>query len=610
MRYFQTILVVGILWPVLLTGQAAQFPFQRINLDDMSAWKPAAANWRIAGDASADMAVNEAMTAQPGKGVLVNLPTAKLRDNLVSVMEHGDIDLEVDVMMAAHSNSGIYLQGRYEVQVLDSWAKKRPYFGDMGGIYQRWDDSKPEALKGFEGNAPLLSVAKAPGLWQHFRIVFKAPRFDASGRKVANARIEQLWLNGALIHENLELTGPTRGPLAPNEVVKGPILLQGDHGPVAYRNFRYRAYEGDAVSLRNVKYTAYTWDKDGYPNFATMTGGTSGELPGLTWEVAASNNDFANRYTATLRVPESGIVNIKFDAFGGGLLKIGNDTLARPGSWSTTVSRNLPAGDHPVEIQYVKRESWYQPLLGLFAEGQKFRQVALHQASSAALDVPVAPIFVAPQGRRPELLRCFMDVQPDTSKPSIRIVHPINVGYPDGPAYTYDLDCGALVQVWRGRFLEATPMWENRGDGHANPIGSVTLLGVAPQFGPSGRITDTLPTDANYRFGNYTLDENGSPTYEYTMYGYNCSDKIMPSEDGKRLTRAFMAKGGTLQMEYRMAINQQITSVGKGLYIIGDKSYYIQVPAAVKATIRKTADGRQELVAPVGDSGIQYDVVW
>lgn len=105
---------------------------------DLSFWQPTkAGNWRIAGAAEADFRKNHHMTATKGEGVLVNLPDDKNRSNLVSVPEYGDVEVAFDFMMAQHSNSGFYLQGRYEVQLLDSWGRLQPAFNDCGGIFAR-----------------------------------------------------------------------------------------------------------------------------------------------------------------------------------------------------------------------------------------------------------------------------------------------------------------------------------------------------------------------------------------------------------------------------------------------------------------------------------------
>jgi hypothetical protein len=75
-----------------------------------------------------------------------------------------------------------------------------------------------------------------PGQWQSFDVTFRAPRFDASGNKVANALFEKVIHNGVVVHENAEVTGSTRAAAYKDEKSTGPLMLQGDHGPVAYRN--------------------------------------------------------------------------------------------------------------------------------------------------------------------------------------------------------------------------------------------------------------------------------------------------------------------------------------------------------------------------------------
>jgi hypothetical protein len=71
--------------------------------------------------------------------------------------------LKLDYMMAKGSNSGIYLQGRYEVQLLDSWGVRNPRPGDNGGIYERWDEARGKGNEGFQGHAPRHNASRAPG---------------------------------------------------------------------------------------------------------------------------------------------------------------------------------------------------------------------------------------------------------------------------------------------------------------------------------------------------------------------------------------------------------------------------------------------------------------
>jgi len=84
---------------------------------------------------------------------------------------------------------------------LDSWGKQSVSYGDCGGIYQRWDESRPEGQKGYQGYAPRLNASRAPGLWQKLFVSFQAPRFDRYGNKTENACLVVDSLRTRYIHE-------------------------------------------------------------------------------------------------------------------------------------------------------------------------------------------------------------------------------------------------------------------------------------------------------------------------------------------------------------------------------------------------------------------------
>ncbi|MGC4035898.1 MAG: DUF1080 domain-containing protein [Chitinophagaceae bacterium] len=220
-----------------------------ISLDNLDAFQNPGKNWNLAADAVADYTKDQDIKPIAGKGAVVNIVGKSDNTPLTTNESFGDVQIELDFMMTRNSNSGVYLQGRYEVQLFDSWTKLNPTFSDCGGIYQRWDDARGSNNEGYEGIAPLMNVSKAPGLWQHLLIKFRAPKFNDKGEKIANARFDEVYLNGKLIQLQSSVTGPTRSSIFNDEKPTGPLVLQGDHGNVAFRNIQYGPIDETPVEM-------------------------------------------------------------------------------------------------------------------------------------------------------------------------------------------------------------------------------------------------------------------------------------------------------------------------------------------------------------------------
>ena len=203
----------------------------------LASWK-LTKGWEEAGAVTVDPQDAKQLKSEPGQGIIVAGGKGKAND-LLAQEAFGDIEAHVEFMIPSHSNSGVYFMGSYEVQVYDSFGvRKDKYPGiECGGIYPEWINNANS-----RGHSPLVNASLPPGQWQTFDVVFRAPRFNATGKKIANARFVKVVHNGTLVHENVELFGPTRGGLG--EKASGPLRLQGDHGPVAYRNIRIRPLPG------------------------------------------------------------------------------------------------------------------------------------------------------------------------------------------------------------------------------------------------------------------------------------------------------------------------------------------------------------------------------
>ncbi len=226
------ILLISGFCSLLLAGSTSA----RVSLvgKDFSTWRGNTGQWEIVGDTFTNPKNEKLLSSKPGSGIILNGPTGRTR-NILSKAEFGDVRAHIEFMIPKGSNSGVYFMGRYEIQVYDSYGvEKDEYPGiECGGIYERWDNKRN---KGFEGHSPRVNASRAPGQWQTFDVIFRAPRFDKNGRKISNARFEKILHNGVVVHEDVELTGPTRASTYNDEKPTGPLMLQGDHGPVAYRN--------------------------------------------------------------------------------------------------------------------------------------------------------------------------------------------------------------------------------------------------------------------------------------------------------------------------------------------------------------------------------------
>ena len=459
---------------IWLVGTCMAFGQQSsIPLTDLSAFKEPGNSWTLVGDVTVDMNIVNAVKSTKGTGILLNTSTPKKPGfDLYTIKEYGDMILELDYLVAKGANSGIFLQSNYEIQIEDSWTLTNPVSSSNGGAHERWNNDKPEGEKGFDGFAPRQNVSKAPGLWQHIKVVFQAPKFDASGIKIANARLLSVDLNGVTIHENVELTGATRGGFG-TEKALAPLRIQGDQGTVAFRN----------ISISDIP-------------------------------VAPAQN-----------------------------------------------GRRGGGGD-PIYV-----------------------------------DAPVNT-----------MIRSFVDVLP-----GVRSVHAISVGGAQQTAYSYDLDNGTLLHGWHGGFLDATPMWDGRGNGTSRPLGSVTrftskpVLAISKLTTPeSAWVPDTAGT--GFRTKGYVMDSQERPEFKYIIYGTKVTDAVKVMENGQGLTREVTIEQPAKDLYLLLGEVKDINEVSKGLYLVDDKAYYLQFPNGEKPIVRD-ANGKKQLIIPIG-SKLNYSILF
>lgn len=600
-----------------LSAQDAALPFTPIPLSNLSQFDNAGENWEIAGAVAVDRRRDGDLRIIPGTGVLVNRPSEEHAANLFTELEHGDIELELDFLVPKGSNSGIYLMGRYEVQVLDSWGADPLRFSDAGAIYQRWDESRGEGREGYEGHPPRVNASRAPGLWQNIRILFEAPRFDSQGRKIADARFVRVEHNGVVVHENVQVTGPTRAAAFEDERPMGPLMLQGDHGPVAYRNIRLKQYGGSPAHIADLRYRAYV---EPTLEFTDATLHSEGASPAVAAYVGGDRDRFAMEYEGHLHAPRAGeyLFDLRLGWIGGdphfegkltgaARIYVGDHEVVRHEGAAPRASGivALERGVHPFRLVFFKNRPWNEPRLTVHLEGPGFPRLPLHDPGSLPAAEGVGAITVSADAA-PVVQRVFM------LHGAEKRTHAAAVGDPTGVHYAVDLAGGGLLHAWRGPFIETTPMWHERGsDQIALPLGSVVSFDGSPPIAALATDDARWPSTAsNTEFEGYTLDAAGRPAFTYRLADARVEDVIRPADEGRTLHRRLRISGGS-GLTVRLAEGRTITVAEGGGYLV-DGAYYVEPDADVASTVRHIG-GRDELVVSVPDGStadVGYTLIW
>jgi hypothetical protein len=266
---------------------------------------------------------------------------------------------------------------------------------------------------------------------------------------------------------------------------------------------------------------------------------------------------------------------------------------------------NLEAGSTPFELVYYKYVSWMEPALGLTVSGPALRETIISDEDDFQRGNSANPILK--EAAVNTTLRSFMRL-PDNEI----VVHAISVGSPEQIHYTYDLDHGTIVQVWRGRFLDATPMWNSRGNGTSRPLGSVQYLSNPEMTVSSLSSANASWNDdtTQYRPKGYIMDQENRPTFRYLMNGVMVNDEIRATEGGKGIRRELSVEKPADNLYVRLAEGSTIKDMENGMYAVDDKAYYLKLEGAndAKPTVREV-DGKQQLIMPLRDK-LSYSILF
>jgi hypothetical protein len=591
------------------------------SLNALENFKNPPSNWQVVGDASGTP-TDKILTTKAGSGVLFCTP--KEGGNLISTLEYGDLDLSLDVMLPKGARSGVVLQSRYALNISDSWGVAHPLFSDAGGILPRFGN---ENGKNTEGSLPpRVNAIKAPGLWNHLEISFIAPRFDAFGRKISNARFAKIALNGQVIHQNVVLLGATQSAIFNYEKALAPLMLQGDKGMVAYKNIRITRLGNASITLSApVKYdiyeNAYTRERRGaiddkpkIKDLTTLKPVKSGETPMIDASVSkrgiqyyvftgkfkaskAGNYDFKGNWSgyANIYVDDALVLSDENTPWYG--LSFNEETLGK---------KFLTEGEHTFRISFAHRD-WERTIraMAFYVKGENEGWQALH-AKQSELEYSKTVLNEVQPTNQPIYQRSFVVFNEK------KRTHAVNVGFPEGVHYSYDTKQGALLQAWRGGFLNTTDMWHERGEEQtAQPMGiSVPLTG---RFSLINKETLDSVGQSELRYeGMKITDMKGqnTPQFYYTYKNIKIKDWAQPTADKLGLQRTLSLSTTPSNLNVLLATaTKGIQKVGEGLYAVDGGEYFIKLPTNTVAILTEKA-GKTLLMTELKTVSFSYEIVF
>lgn len=566
---------------------------EEISLDNADAFTTTDHHWRIAGNVYAARQQPHHMDIAEGKGILVcDADSSELRTKWV----HGDLDLELDFMLSAEAAASILFQGKYALQLKDSWLKDSVTDTDCGAI---------------EGRTPVLNACKAPGLWQHLSVRYKAlrpPSLDSSTiSSVRETGFESVQLNGRVVSQ-LQVFNTHDTMLRD---VPGPLRFLVHKGPVAFRNIRYKTYGNDRVKLADMRYRVYKGVYKNHDTLQQLTPVKSGVTDSLTFHVGDKRAHLL--LEGKLLLPVTGHYVFRLQAGGPARFMIDGNEIANNGGTRDYQrafygDTTLQLGEHTFQLSYAN----YDESLVLLYEGPHIPFTALTTPASERM-AEIAPLMEYPVKDKPAVQRGFMEHRGKVNPYSIA------VGMPGGLNYAYDMVNYSPLMAWHGRYLDIAEMWHERGEKQLeSPLGAPLELAGIPciaELSSSGASWPGATRDDSSSYSNrgYKL-RNGLPVFLYTLHQWSVEDYLYPRGDRKGLVREVTVRnsGSTNgNAWWLMASGGIIEKLPDGSYAVDDKQYYIETAMAPQIV---QDNGQYRLVLPLKAAGktinIHYSIIW
>ncbi len=284
--------------------------------------------------------------------------------DLATRLEFGDVDLSLDFMLPPGGASGLYLMGRYEIELNDDHTERGAVPGPAhcGAIAAC---ATPPVV----AQAPLFDAYRGPGEWHGLSVRFRAPRFDVQGHKIENARFLRVMIDDTLMQEELELVGPSVGAPLAGEAPLGPLVLQGRLGQVAIRDLAVQLREPstppgrpadgwrplfDGGSLQG--WTEQSGSISGAKAWSVAEGRMLGQGPGRLWSEREVTGPFELRGRCKLGQESEGSI----------FVRAGGDAVGAPG-YELVLNHSGPGREKtgslreraPIRTQLLPCDVWF-----------------------------------------------------------------------------------------------------------------------------------------------------------------------------------------------------------------------------------------------------------
>lgn len=416
---------------------------------------------------------------------------------------------------------------------------------------------------------PLAEAKRKEGLWQKVELVLSLTGLNSI------PVIEKVILNDLLIHSNV---------LLPNlKSTNGSLSFTNQNGLLAFKDFEYIGFEKkQPISISNLSYTLEETYNSDRSFESKKQEKVIGKSTSLTSDIPNNFNKYVLHYKGDMNVEKDAIYGFTLEHQGTAKLLIDGEQVAGSGEY---LYRNPISGLKEIKagkyiFEYIYHPIYWRPVFGIEVSGADFRPYGLNDPKMLPTRQLDGGIFIENVENKAKTIRSFLNFK------ETKLTKVISVGTPEKIHYSFDLDNGSLLQVWKGKFADVTQMWHERGEPQLfYPSGLLTVLNnEIPFFEIENEAQPKPDVYAEFVNAGYDLDETGVPTYTYNWKNASFTQKFSPSSDGLlcEVTSSEIAKFG-----YTLAIGNEITKLSDKLYKVDN--FYVEINEKAKVYIKENS---------------------